>query len=70
MVKEIWKMVVKGVFVGIVYPVANTLVSAIPISQLKIKLFSFLYLHLQTQSTDLFPSDLPPVNYFYNCNIN
>ena len=40
MVKEIWKMVVKGVFVGIVYPVANTLVAAIPVSQLKMTLWN------------------------------
>ena len=41
MVKEIWKMVVKGVFVGIVYPVANTLVAAIPVSQLKMTLWNW-----------------------------
>ena len=41
MVKEIWKMVVKGVLAGIVYPVANTLVAAIPVSQLKMTLWNW-----------------------------
>ena len=41
MVKEIWKMVVKGVLTGVLYPVANTLVAAIPVSQLKMTLWNW-----------------------------
>ena len=41
MVKEYVKMIVKGIATGVIYPVANTLVGAIPIAQLKTTLWNW-----------------------------
>ena len=41
MAKEIWKMVVKGVLIGVVYPVANTITTAIPFPFLQNSLWNW-----------------------------